>query len=176
MTTLVLLWGNSSKNKARIQEIKKELFPFYDTTYIHYYRHWNENKWNMDIEYECEQLTNYLKTIWGSIILFCKSLWCILGLKTMVEQEICIKQCIFVWFPLWRTHLHTFDIEKYFKDITCPIVLIQKTNDPAWWYITIAERLWVLSPWYTCKEIPGNDHDYQEIATLKKIILDTNAR
>jgi len=175
MATLVLLWGNSIKNKSWIQEVNKELLAFYDTTHIHYYRHWDLEEWNMDIEYECEQLSKYLKTISGSIILFCKSLWCILGLKTMVEKEIFIKQCIFVWFPLWRTQLHTFSLEKYLKELTCPVLRIQKTNDPAWWYATIAKQLWIVSPAFTCKEIPGNDHKYQEINIVKQVILDANA-
>jgi len=101
MATLVLLWGNDIRNKQRIQEVDKELLPFYDTTHIHTYRHRNQEWGNMDLEYEYEQLCIYLKKLSWSIILFWKSLWCILALKAIVEKEIFIKQCIFVWFPLW---------------------------------------------------------------------------
>jgi len=175
MATLVLLWGNNVKNKERIQEVDKELLPFYDTTHIYIYHH--RNTWgNMDMEYECEQLCEYLKTLKWSIILFCKSLWCLLALKAMVEKDIFIKQSIFVWFPLWFTELHAFPIEAYLKELTCPVLWIQKTSDPAWGYATIAEKLWLLSPAFTCKEIPGDDHDYPEIKVLKQIILDNNAR
>ena len=175
MTTLVLLWGNSIHNKSWIQEVNKELLPFYDTTHIQYYRHWDQESWNMDIDYECEQLASYLKTLSGDIILFCKSLWCILGIKTITEKNIYIKQCIFVWFPLGWTQYHTFSIEKYLEKIICPVLWIQHTNDPAWWYKTIMEKLWTLSPIFTGKEIPGDDHNYQEINILKQIILDNNA-
>ena len=129
----------------------------------------------MDIEYECEQLYEYLKGITWSIIIFCKSLWCLLALKLMVEKEIFIKQSIFVWFPLWYTELHTFPIEKYIKELTSPILWIQHTNDPAWWYTTIADKLWSISPAFTCKDIPGETHDYTEINILQKIILENNA-
>lgn len=176
MTTLVLLWGNSIHNKSRIQEINKELLPFYDITHIHYYQHWDNTWWNMNIEDESKQLGEYLKTLSGSIILFCKSLWCILGLKTIIEQDICIKQCIFIWFPLGWTQLHIFPIKDYLKKLTCPVLWIQKTNDPAWWYYTIKKEIWLLSPAFTCKEIPGDDHEYKEIHIIKQIILDTNAR
>ena len=175
MATLVLLWGNSIKNKSRIQEVNKELLPFYDTTHIHFYRHrdiWEEN---MDIEYECDKLCKYVKSLQWSVILFCKSLWCLLWLKAMVEKEIFIKQSIFVWFPLGYTQLHWFPIESYLKELTSPVLRIQHTNDPAWWYTTIAEKLWSISPAFTCKEIPGNEHDYPEINILKQIILDNNA-
>lgn len=94
----------------------------------------------------------------------------------MVEQEIFIKQCIFIWFPLGWTQLHSFPLENYFKELTCPILLIQKTEDPAWWYSMIEKNIWWISPAFTCKEIPGNDHDYKEVKLLKEIILDTNAR
>lgn len=94
----------------------------------------------------------------------------------MVEQEIFIKQSIFVWFPLGYTQLHSFPIESYLKELTCPVLWIQKTNDPAWWYATILKDLWSLSPAFTCAEVPGNEHDYPEIHILKKIILDNNAR
>ena len=174
MATLVLLWGNNVHNKQRIQEVNQELLPFYDTTHIHTYRHWNE-WWNMNLEYECQQLYEYLKNIKGSVILFCKSLWCILGLKAIVEQEVFIKQCIFVWFPLGYCEHNKFPSEKYLKELTCPVLWIQHTNDPAWWYTTIADKLWSLSPAFTCKEIPGDDHEYHEVKVLKQIILDNNA-
>ena len=175
MATLVLLWGNNIDNKQRIQEVNQELLPFYDTTHIHTYRHWNQEWWNMDLEYECEQLCEYLKGIKGSIILFCKSLWCLIALKAMVEQEIFIKQSIFIWFPLGFTELHSFPIIQYLKELTCPVLWIQHTNDPAWWYTTITKKLWSLSPAFTWKEIPGDDHKYHEVKILKQIILDNNA-
>ena len=176
MATLVLLWGNDIKNKQRIQEVDKELLPFYDTTHIHTYRHRNQEWGNIDLEYECEQLCEYLKTAKWSIILFGKSLWCILALKAIVEREIFIKQCVFVGFPLGYCERTGFPLEKYLKELTCPVLRIQKTEDPAWWYATIAKRLWSLSPAFTCKEIPGEDHEYQEIKTIKQYILDNNAR
>lgn len=176
MATLVLLWGNNIHNKSWIQEVNQELLPFYDTTHIQNYRHWNVWEWNMDLEYECTQLCEYIKNIKWSVILFCKSLWCILALKAMVEQEIFIKQCIFVWFPLGFVQHHSFPIEKYLKELTCPVVWIQHTNDPAWWYTTIAKNLWSLSPAFICKDISGDTHDYPEIKVLKQIILDNNAR
>lgn len=174
MATLLLLWGNSHKNKEWIQEVHKELLPFYDTTHIHQYRHRTE--WGtMDLEYECYKLCEYLKNIKGSVILFCKSLWCLLALKAIVEKEIFIKQCIFIWFPLGFTELHQFPIEQYLKELTSPVLWIQKTNDPAWWYTVIKKNLISISPAFTGKEIPGNEHDYPEIKLLKQIILDNNA-
>lgn len=174
MATLVLLWGNSIHNKDRIQEVNKELLPFYDTTHIHFYRH--RDVWgNMNLDYECERLCEYLKEIKGSIILFCKSLWCLLGLKAIVEKEIFIKQSIFVGFPLGFTELHAFPIHQYLKELTSPVLRIQHTADPAWWYATITKELWSISPAFTCKELPGDTHDYPEIKTLKQIILNNNA-
>lgn len=176
MSTLVLLWGNDKKNKLRIQEVDKELLPFYDTTHIHTYRHRNQEWGNIDLEYECEQLCEYLKTAKWSIILFGKSLWCILALKAMVEKEIFIKQCIFVWFPLGYCERTGFPLEKYLKELTCPVLRIQKTHDPAADYQILYKKLWSLSPAFTFKEIPWDDHAYQEIKPLKQIILDNNAR
>ena len=175
MATLVLLWGNDIKNKQRIQEVDKELLPFYDTTHIHNYRHRNQ-WWSMDVEYECEQLYAYLKKLSGSIILFGKSLWCILALKAIVEKEIFIKQCIFVWFPLGYCENTGFPIESYLKELTCPVLRIQKTNDPAVDYQMLYKKFWSLSPAFTFKEIPGDNHAYQEIKLLKQYILDNNAR
>ena len=176
MATLVLLWGNDIRNKQRIQEVDKELLPFYDTTHIHTYRHRNQEWGNMDLEYEYEQLCIYLKKLSWSIILFWKSLWCILALKAIVEKEIFIKQCIFVWFPLWYCVRNWFPLEKYLKELTCPVLRIQKTNDPAVDYQMLYKKFWSLSPAFTFKEIPWDDHAYQEIKILKQYILDNNAR
>jgi hypothetical protein len=177
MTTLVLIWGNNRHNKSRIQEVNKELLPVYNSSHIHYYRHRNENIWwNIDIEYESEQLHTYLKTISGDILLFCKSVWCIVTIKAIVEKDIHIKKCIFVWFPLWFRQFHKIPLTEYIPQLTCPILWIQKTNDPAWWFTTIKEKIWSISPTSIYKEIPGDDHDYQEINLLKEIILNDNDR
>jgi len=176
MTTLILLWGNDIKNKTRIYEANKDLLPFYNTTHIQIYRHRNQETGNMDLDYETDQLCNYFKTITENGVLFCKSLGCILGLKAIVEQEIFIKQCIFIWFPLWYCERTGFPLEKYLKELTCPVLWIQKTDDPVWWYDAIRKKLWWLSPAFTCKEIAGNDHDYKEIKEIRQIILDNNAR
>lgn len=93
----------------------------------------------------------------------------------MVEKDIFIKQSIFVGFPLRFIESHQFPIEQYLKELTSPVLWIQHTDDPAGWYATIAKNLWSISPAFTCKELPGNTHDYPEIQTLKQIILDNNA-
>ena len=94
----------------------------------------------------------------------------------MIESDVLIQQCIFVWFPINWTQLHTFPIEQYLKKLTCPTMWIQKTDDPAGKYTTIADKLWSISPAFTCKEIPGEDHEYNEVEILKQIILATNTR
>lgn len=48
----------------------------------------------------------------------------------MVEQEVFIKQCIFVGFPLGYCEHNEFPSEKYLKELTCPVLWIQHTNDP----------------------------------------------
>jgi len=177
MTTLVLIWGNNRHNKSRIEEVHKELLPLYDSSHIHYHHHRNEDIWwNIDIEYESKELHSYLKTISGDIVLFCKSVWCIVAIKAMVEKDIHIKKCIFVWFPLWFTEFHKIPLTEYIQQLSCPILWIQQTNDPAWWYQTIKEKIWHLSLTFICKEMPGDDHDYKDINTIKQIILDTNTR
>lgn len=103
-------------------------------------------------------------------------MWCLLWLKAIVEKEVFIKQCVFVWFPLGYAENNNFPTEKYVKELTCPVLWIQKTNDPIWSYDRITKELWSLSPAFICQEIPGDDHKYKDIALLKKIILDNNAR
>lgn len=49
----------------------------------------------------------------------------------MVEKEIFIKQCVFVGFPLGYCEKTGFPLEKYLKELTSPVLRIQKTDDPA---------------------------------------------
>lgn len=174
MATLVLLWGNSPTNKEWIQEVNKELLPFYDTTHIHHYRHRTE--WGtINFGYECDKLYEQLKKIPWSIIILGKSFGCILALKVMVEKEIFIKQSIFLGFPLEYCKRTKFPLTEYLKELTSPVLRIHKTNDPAGKYTTITKECILLSPAFTGKELPGNDHNYKEIKTIKQIILDHNA-
>lgn len=169
MSKLLLLWWNNAHNHLWIQEVDNVLFPFFDETYIHVYEHWLQWSWNMDLDKEMQHILSHID--WDTVI-FAKSLWTILAIKTIVASWIVPRACIFVWLPLWYVHNQWFPLKKYLPLLACSVLCIQHTQDPVWSYEQLVDEINGIAWSLTCCDLPGNDHDYKEVDELKKIISD----
>jgi len=104
------------------------------------------------------------------IVIFAKSLGTVLTMKLIVDQWYMPKKCIFVGIPLWYIYTQWFPIKEYVSKITCPIMIIQHTKDPAGSYQEIVKEINKMSNNFSLQEIPGNDHTYEEVEKLTEKI------
>jgi len=169
MRNLVLLWWNSIRNQQWIKNVEEQLRPFFDTTYIDEYQHRKIGTWDMDMQKEIALLSSYIKNRQETVI-FAKSAWTILTIKTMTKIWKNPQKCIFVWLPLVNVKKNWFSINSYIQKISCPILFIQNKNDPMGSFQEIINEVeW--RPDFSFRELPGDDHQYDDVKALRDILI-----
>lgn len=168
---LVLLGGNSSENEPWIREVEKNLQPYFDSTHVFTYSHWKTGEMLIDINLEITRIEKYVKNL-GTYIIFAKSAGCLVVSKAIKERVINPKKCIFVGVPLDWAKLNSFDAPNWLSGNNTPTLIIQHTNDPFATSSQVKLLLDTLNIENTrLKEIPGNDHTYNEIDSLTNLIV-----
>lgn len=167
---LILLSGNSAHSKEWIESVERELKDIFDSTYIHYYKHWRTGDKNIDLNYEVEKLLEYFKDK-KNYIIFAKSAGAVLVLKGISEGKISPKKCMFVGIPRsWCNELG-IPFTKWIKNYKTPTYFIQKTKDP---YLNSDELKKILEEKdvenFKLIETPGEDHHYENLEELKDLM------
>ncbi|MBU1088713.1 hypothetical protein KKA02_02440, partial [Patescibacteria group bacterium] len=126
---LILLGGNDVVNKEWIKKIERVLKPNFVSTKILNYDHWQTNQPMIDLDKEKEKLTKIAKNS-GNFVIFAKSAGILIVLKTIFENKISPKKCIFVGIPLKWARENNFDIDTWFNNYSTSTLVIQHTKDP----------------------------------------------
>lgn len=169
MSSLFLLGWNSIHNQSWIKKVEQQLKSFFDETTVHKYQHWLSWEGDMDIEKEMNLVYSKIKDQ-KDLVIFAKSLWTIISMKIMIDKWFIPKKCIFVWLPLWYIKNMWFPLKSYLSKITCPILFIQNKEDPAGGYLEVVREVGQISNNFSFVELPGNDHNYDEIEKLLNMI------
>lgn len=169
MKLILLAWNNKQSNKDWIEEVEEKLSEFFDETYIQYYGHWIKDIPNMDLEYESKVFIEKINKF-DDYVIFAKSAWAIVVLKTIYENWLKPKACIFVGIPMWMIFHNEFPYEKRLKNNTTPMLFIQKTNDPVCSYQELLDLFSWFSDKFKFQEVPWNTHHYEDLDLLKKLV------
>ena len=170
MTKLILLaWNNKQSNQDWIKEIEDKLSELFDETHIQYYTHWQQDKPNIDLEHESKVFIEKINKF-DDYVIFAKSAWTIVAMKNIFENWLKPKACIFVGVPMWMIFHNEFPYEKWLKNTKCPILFIQQTNDPACLYSELVNLLSWLSNKFKFQEVEWDNHHYEDVDLLKKLV------
>ena len=165
---VILLPGNSKENKAWIEEIEKTLKKECAAKVI-YYEHWKTGEETINIEAEVKKLE---QTVSKEDVIFAKSAGCLVVLKGIAEKRMHPKKCIFAGLPVRWSEKNNLPIQEWLKKNKIPTIIVQKTEDPAMHVSPLKILLRELQGNnYILKEIPGNDHHYENIKQIKEMIL-----
>lgn len=170
---LILLAGNSLKNKEWVQQVEASLRDLFTSTYIHEYRHWmsgSDDFINMDME--LERLKSYLTSQPAEdYIVFGKSVGTILALKGIHENMLSPKKCIFVGTAIGFAKGIGANLDLWFTNYATPTLFIQKTRDPAINFVDLKKILEDKHvSGYVLVEEPGEDHFYGDLQALRRSI------
>ncbi|MBU4209833.1 amidohydrolase [Patescibacteria group bacterium] len=168
---LILLGGNGVVNKEWIKKIERVLKPNFVSTKILNYDHWQTNQPMIDLDKEKEKLTKIAKNS-GNFVIFAKSAGILIVLKTIFENKISPKKCIFVGIPLKWARENNFDIDTWFNNYSTSTLVIQHTKDP---FASSEELKQFLSDKNVknteTEVISGESHDYNELELLRDFII-----
>lgn len=175
---IILLPGNSIKNKEWIEEVEVAVSSDFSNTHIQYYDHWKDGKdWKdggktIDFGLELEKLTRMTGSS-GKYAIFAKSAGVILALKGMAEKKINPARCIFAGTAVHFALRLNLDIKRWLMVCTVPVLFVQKELDPAISFKDLGEFLRTAGMKnYKMHEIPGHDHHYGDVEGLKALIAE----
>ncbi|MBI2268297.1 MAG: hypothetical protein HYU80_02475 [Candidatus Blackburnbacteria bacterium] len=170
--SIILLGGNSLKNKSWIEKIEKKVKPVFPDTYVHYYKHWETGKEIIDFDYELNKLSEFVKDR-KNYIIFAKSAGTLLTMRGVFEGAIKPDKCIFVGTPIRGVRKNDFAVDDWIQKYNIYTLYIQHKNDPVYssdelkQYLQNNKRVG-----YAFMEIEGKSHDYLEYEFLTKQIKD----
>lgn len=125
---LILLPGNSFKNKAWIEEVHASIKDLFNKTYIHSYDHWKTGDGLIDLNKEMSLLKKSLPP--EPYVIFGKSAGVILTLKGFSEGILHPAKCMFLGTPIHWAEQHNFELKKLIYKFSIPSLFIQNKNDP----------------------------------------------
>ncbi len=150
---LVLLPGNSARNKEWIESIRDRI-----RGEIVIYEHWKSGEKTIDIDCEVKKL---IKLANGEVIdVFAKSAGCIVALQAVHRAGLNIRKAVFVGTAvLWADEM-TIPVMAWLEEWSVPTLFIQKQQDPA---ISAEELRGIMPSGNELIVLPGDDHDYLEL-------------
>lgn len=165
---LILFSGNSYTHKEWIEQVESFLRDLFDSTYIQYYKHWEDKSPVIYLDHELEVLKTAVNPSEPEYVVFAKSAGTLLALSAINKGIFKPKKCIFVGLPVVWGRTNGFNVDSWIQNYSINTLFIQKTLDPAMHFSDLKDYLQekkVVNP--NLVELPGDDHYYGDLALLK---------
>lgn len=167
---LILLGGNSVKNKEWIEEVENYLKEDFDSTHVHYYKHWETGEALIDINYEVNSLANYLSNK-EDYVIFAKSAGCLVVVKGVYDGKISPSRCVFAGFPVAWAKENKFDLDNWLNEYSVKTSFVQNSHDPAIFVEDLRNYLDEMNfSNYKIIELEGDTHSYDDLEKPKEIV------
>lgn len=168
----IFLPGNS--NQEWIHDVKDAFLKNFKgaSFYVQEYQHHKNQDKEINFETEKKILLKHI-TDPEQTIIFGKSAGSLLALKTLIEENLQIKNCIFVGVPLAWAQERNIPIKNWLHVIQTPTLIIQQTSDPFASFENIKKET-QNNPHLQTQEIDGESHfygDIEKLVDLTKIFL-----
>lgn len=167
---LLLLGGVSPHNKDWLYQVRDALAPLFGQCLVHEYAHWASAAPQIDLDHELNALRSQVHDL-KEYVIFAKSAGVVLSLKGIADDILRPKACLFVGTPLRYIHKHGHQTDVWLKDLTMPTIFAQNAHDPSGAYQEVEHYLreHLHSPHHELLELPGDTHDYTDLAKLQKL-------
>lgn len=175
MKKLLILPGNSSRNRTWGEECAEFFAEQFDEIYLQLYDHWETGEEWMDVVSETEKIANTVTGCDddGEWYVCAKSMGSVLALMAIQADVIEPEKCVFFGMPLDKAE------NKFFKgdwssliDYRVPTLVFHHNHDPVANCDFTAQKLMELGQNITFRKLPGNNHDYIDFAVYQVEIED----
>ncbi|MDD3662049.1 MAG: hypothetical protein PHG63_03195 [Candidatus Dojkabacteria bacterium] len=163
---LIILPGNSTKNREWAQDIAEKLKDVFARVYVHEYAHWDQEGSRLDFERERQRVK---AAVAGrvSYAVFAKSAGALLSLDMIDQEELSPQWCIYVGSAIRMGRRLRFDLDSWLSSHRVPTLWVQKEFDPAMSYDDLRATVEDLSHGTNeFVQLPGSDHAYLETDEL----------
>lgn len=164
---LVMLSGNSLRNRDWIQDMQPSLASYFEKTYVQTYEHWLTGKEWIDLEHEHEVLRPVVKNFepYG---VFAKSIGTALTVQAIEAGYLQPRFLLLLGLPLDYIEKSYPSFFTVLADYDGPVVIIQNRNDPVGESPKVLAHFGDNIPGHIAvSEVPGDTHDYMDKAFIK---------
>lgn len=167
----LFLPGNNKGNKEWCESLKDV---FEGNNQMIYYDHW-KGEGNINWDTELEKIKDL--NIKEKVNVVGKSAGCVLGMKAHTLGYIDVNKYIFIGFPYYWAKQRGDNVDELLDNLKTDSLFIQKPHDPVIGYeelntILRSKHLNVSTLGYERVTEPSNNHDYEDIQYLYKVISD----
>jgi len=160
MKNIILLPGNSLKNKEWANTWALALKANGFNVHVQQYDHWDTGREFADIDIEVEKLVKTTQMMKGDYVIFAKSIGSFIAMNAVIRSGIQPKQCIFFGFPfswLSKNHLNPESVIALYINI--PTTLFQNSADPITPYLEV-QKVVQKNTNIQCVELKDDTHNY----------------
>ncbi len=166
----LLLSGNSLRNKDWIHRVGDAFRPLFDKITVHDYAHWESGAPLIDLSLEQDRLAKTAADL-GDFIIFAKSAGAVLATKCVHDGTLKPQKCVFAGTALGMVKDQKLDFPVWLKKIDCPVLFIHNAHDPVGSFAELKLYMEANGPKdYKLVELPGDTHDYDDLAGLNKLV------
>ncbi len=164
---LLMLSGESIRNKDWIYRVEPVMKPLFDSTFVHEYKHWASGQTNIDLEHELSSLRSEVESLYDYVV-FAKSIGTVLTAKAITQGWLEPKKCLFTGAPLGYI---LPNYPEYAQDLAVskvPTLIIQNSNDPVGSYQELNAYFDKHEhPNIEIVETAGDTHSYDDLDNLR---------
>lgn len=167
---VILLGGNSAANQGWVRVLAATLASDGTAVIPHMYRHWETGDKLIDLDTELRVLRQMIPSSRPHAIVG-KSAGALLALKGIREKILSPAKCVFIGTAIPWGRANGFPIDTWLKGYTTPTLFLQQAGDPAMSAEDLLKTLEAASVAnYKLVELPGDDHEYADVASLAQRI------
>ncbi len=174
MNKLIILPGNSTRNKIWGEGVSTQFGNWFDSVYLQHYNHWESGQGDINFEAELDKLSQEIKqsSSGTSFFVFAKSAGTLLALQAVHKGLLTPKQSVFFGLPLDWAERDVFKGDwTPLTTFSGPAIAFHNDNDPTANYgftkNTIAQHGKSSIEFF---ELVGNDHSYADFSISKTTI------
>ena len=173
MTHLIVLPGNSIKNKIWGALMVATYGDYFDSSFMLAYDHWESGESSINFTREAVKLVEHIQTLppQTDIILFAKSAGSLLAFMVIKAGVLVPVKCVFFGIPFDLAAAGVFANDWSAVDqFTLPAIAFHNEFDPIAGYVFTREILQVHAPHVVLVTVPEADHSYHNIELYKDTI------
>jgi hypothetical protein len=169
LMNLLLLPGNSKRNKEWLSRVEKAVSSSFDLTHTHSYMHWDAKESDIDLAHEAKRLSKEIQGF-EPYAVFAKSVGSILTCMATAKGILLPQACLFAGFPLAMVVKHKLPVDGWLLTTEFPIFVAQNNTDPLGSYLEVRDYFRQVGRKHvTLFKLRGDSHDYEDFSSLKKL-------
>lgn len=166
---LVLLAGNSLRNKSWIYEVETRLSHHFSSTMVHQYAHWENGRDFIDFDHELLAVTKEIADLQPYSI-FAKSVGSVLSLRGIAKGNFKPHAVLITGLPLKLIQEKAIPVTDWLQKITVPVSIAQNKHDPLGSYEAVQAFIKNTGNKYiTMTSLPGDTHEYDDYTKLNQL-------